>query len=56
MEKSKLSEIEKGEMGEEKRQEHAHHFLDIVKGIVHKDLSWKASQIRTLLWCFKAVV
>jgi hypothetical protein len=34
-EKSKLTETEKGETGEEQSQEHAHHFD--IKGIVHKE-------------------
>jgi hypothetical protein len=36
MEKSKLTETEKGRTGEEQSQEHAHIFFDI-KGIVHKE-------------------
>jgi hypothetical protein len=50
MEKSKLTETEKGETGEEQSQEHAHHFFDI-KGIVHKEFFLAGQTVNSAYCC-----
>jgi hypothetical protein len=50
MEKSKLTEIEKGETGEEQRQERAHNFLDI-EGIVHKEFVLAGQTVNSSYYC-----
>jgi sarcosine oxidase delta subunit len=49
LEKSKLTETEKGETGKEQSQEQTHHFD--IKGNVHKEFVLKSQTVNSAYYC-----